>query len=72
MTTSKLYKSARLYGRITEIKSNFRRKKLHKMNKGCNLFVTNFRHIDYLQAPFNLEEKDNLNILDDDFSSTTE
>ena len=42
------------------------------MNKGCNLFVTNFRHIDYLQAPFNLEEKDNLNILDDDFSSTTE
>ena len=53
---------ARLYGRFIDIKTNFRRKKLHRMYQGSN----------FLEMQFNLEKKGSPSILKDDFSSRTD
>ena len=65
--TLQQYSIARAYVRFTEIKSNFRRKKLHRANKGSKLLA----HITFVmetmqEVKSNLEEKDNFSILKDD------
>ena len=53
---------ARLYGRFIDIKTKFRRKKLHRMYQGSN----------FLEMQFNLEKKGSPSILKDYFSSRTD
>ena len=56
------------YDRFIEIQSNLRKKKLHRTNQGSN-----FLAIETMQEPrSNLEEKANLSILKDVFSSRTD
>ena len=59
------------YGRFIEKQSNFRRKKLHRMNQDSNFLGGSFRNRDNLRAPIQskYEEKVNSSILKDDFSS---
>ena len=61
-----------LYGRFIEMQSSLRRKKPHRTNQGSNFFGGTFSNRDNGRAPIQLEEKVNLSILKDDFSSTTE
>ena len=61
-----------LYGRFIEMQSSLRRKKPHRTNQGSNFFGRTFSNRDNGRAPIQLEEKVNLSILKDDFSSTTE
>ena len=42
---------ARRYGRFTEIKSNLRRKKLHRTNQGSNFVEANFKNRDNVRPP---------------------
>ena len=46
--TTKLH--ARLYGKIIEIKNNFRRKKLHRPNQGFNLLGDSFSNRNIVRA----------------------
>ena len=60
-----------LYSRFTEIQSNLSRKKHHRTNQSSNVeAVLAIVIIWKLQS--NLEEKNNLNILEDDFLLRTD
>ena len=63
---------ARLYGRSIEIKSNLRRKKLHKANEGSNFLGGSVSNRDNVKVPNHLEEEDNPSILKDDFPLSTD
>ena len=62
----------RPYGRFIEIQSNFTRKKLHRTNQGSNFLGCIFNNRDNAQPQSKLEEKVNLSILKDEFSSRTD
>ena len=63
----------RSYGRFTEIQNNLARKKLHRINQASNFLGGGFGNRDNVIEPqSNLEEKVNLSILKDDFSSRTD
>ena len=62
---------ARPYGRFMEVQSKLRRKKLHRTNQDSDFLGDSFSKGDNVTGPSNLEEKDNLSILKDDFSSRT-
>ena len=60
---------ARLYGRFTEIKSNFWKKNFIEQLKSSNLLGNSLCNRDNEDPQSGLEEKDNSSILEDDFSS---
>ena len=63
---------ARTYSRFMEVQSKLRRRKLHRTNQDSDFLGDSFSKGDNVTGPSNLEEKDNLSILKDDFSSRTD
>ena len=59
-----------LYGKLIEIQSNLRKKKLHRTNQSSNFLGGSLSNRDNVRPQSNLEEKVNLSILND-FSSRT-
>ena len=61
---------AKPYDRFIEIKSNFRRKKLHKTNQGSSFLIgSSFINRESVRAPTNIGQQDNASIFKDEFSS---
>ena len=52
-----------LYGRFTEIKSNFRRKKLHRTNQGSNFLGGSFSNRDNVTTPIQFRRESQLHHL---------
>ena len=59
----------RSYDRFIEIKSNSKRKKLHRMNQTLNFLGGSFSGRDNVRAPIQFKTKNNPNLLKGDFSS---
>ena len=60
------------YGRLTEIQSNLRRKRLHRTNQGSNFLGGSFSNRDNVRVPIQFRREINPSILKDDFSSRTD
>ena len=59
-------------GRLVEVQSNHKRKKLHRTNEGSNFLKGSFSNRDNVRAPIQFKREVNPSILKDDFSSRTD
>ena len=64
--------SLHIFGRLTEIQSNFNGKRLQGLNQGSNSCGGSFSNRGNVRAPIQFRRESQLQHLKDDFSSTTD